>query len=1174
MATLQEMVLAAASLHSSKVAVTFDRGTAEGSPVLLYYSELVALGNELTLLLRKQCVQNTSAIALYCQPDVNLPTCILGILQVPAAYVPLDPDSPGLLSAYVLERCAVRYCVLQSDMLQQFQKVFSNLLFIEVRAVWPDHNLTLVLIQRSSPLALAQDGVTAQQDEQSVQLFAPAAVAESAHQGALAYVLHTSGTTGLPKTVRVPHKCIVPNIQHLRSLFQMTPDDVVFLASPLTFDPSVVEIFLALSSGARLLIVPTVIKKMPNRLAHVLFNKHNTTVLQVTPTLLGRFGRRVLQEQVLSASSSLRVLALGGEPCPSPGLLRSWRQQGNCTQIYNIYGITEVSCWACCYHFSESLLHSTDLTEASVPLGSPLMDTTVGVRDEEGRVVTQGEGQVFIGGMDRVCLLDDEVTVAPGTMRSTGDWVRVRDTQLYYLGRRDRLVKRHGQRLHLDTLQQVVMSLPGVEACAVGLSEESRLVAFVVASSTLGDLMAAPDSSSVEGQLGNSTSTSTDQPRVHSPGQNETVPLAAGLQKAVLHRLSQILSRHSVPDAVVLVPSLPLSPHGKVSMEELMNIYQRQRAGSESNDALGDMETLRERLQSMWREILGQPEDAAIQEDSNFLFSGGDSLQALRYCDEITTALGVSSSGLLEVILDRPFADVLHHVATVMRTLPSEHSRMAPPVPKKRPADPLCSSQLKRQLTGTFSTAAAQRPQGLVVCSVKNAIRFTVVRRAGDVLEMGQTDSLRTKENSDSKGPIIRIGNTLRSKKFASERIESSHTQTLGSNKRTEHNLSQTVEINELSAKTVPAHLREAGGLRLKVKWESDTGRCVDASPVLLVQKGADGPSGSPRATVFIGSHSNRMQALDLTTGRLLWERVLGDRIESSSAITRCGRLVVVGCYDGMVYFLCVDSGETQWVFETGDTVKSCPSVDLLTGLVMVGSHDGHIYALDPQARQCVWKHSCGSGALFSSPCLHTLRRHLYVATLGGNILCLNPDTGTVLWTYSRKTPFFSSPSCSSGHIVIGSVDGNICCLSHTGEMRWQYETKGPVFSSPCTTPDRRRVVCGSHDGCVYCLDCSDGSLAWSYQSPSRVYSSPCVFEGSSWGMEGTLVALASTDGTLCVLDGQDGTLRASLSLPGELFSSPVAWERSLVVGCRNDFVYCVEPTEEREQLIPQMTCV
>jgi len=61
----------------------------------------------------------------------------------------------------------------------------------------------------------------------------------------------------------------------------MSADDLVFLASPLTFDPSVVEIFLALSSGARLLIAPSVIKKAPNRLAKLLFKDHKTTVLQV-----------------------------------------------------------------------------------------------------------------------------------------------------------------------------------------------------------------------------------------------------------------------------------------------------------------------------------------------------------------------------------------------------------------------------------------------------------------------------------------------------------------------------------------------------------------------------------------------------------------------------------------------------------------------------------------------------------------------------------------------------------------------------------------------------------------------------------------------------------------------------------------------------------------------------
>lgn len=59
------------------------------------------------------------------------------------------------------------------------------------------------------------------------------------------------------------------------------------------------------------------------------------------------------------------------------------------------------------------------------------------------------------GGEHRVCLLDDEDTVVPGTMRATGDWVNVRDSQMFYVGRRDRLMKRHGQRVNLDSLQQV-----------------------------------------------------------------------------------------------------------------------------------------------------------------------------------------------------------------------------------------------------------------------------------------------------------------------------------------------------------------------------------------------------------------------------------------------------------------------------------------------------------------------------------------------------------------------------------------------------------------------------------------------------------------------------------------------------------------------------------------------
>lgn len=76
------------------------------------------------------------------------------------------------------------------------------------------------------------------------------------------------------------------------------------------------------------------------------------------------------------------------------------------------------------------------------------------------------------------------------------------------------------------------------------------------------------------------------------------------------------------------------------------------------------------------------------------------------------------------------------------------------------------------------------------------------------------------------------------------------------------------------------------------------------------------------------------------------------------------------------------------------------------------------------------------------------------------------------------------------------------------------------------------------------------------------MFSTPFVFDGALWGLR-SLVAVCSTDGKVWVLDGETGTLKATLSLPGELFSSPVVWGHNLVVGCRNDYVYCLELTKK-----------
>ncbi|KAM9762513.1 beta-alanine-activating enzyme [Menidia menidia] len=1050
--TLQELVAAAAALHADRAAVTYDSGSPSEGPSSLSYRELAELSGKLSRALLKSCCP--LAVGLYVSDDLLVPVWILGILQCAAAYVPLDPEAPGRLSAGVISQSGLKYCAVKTELLQKFQADLIKHVSVEVRAEWPEFKLTLTRL--GPPLAEAECSGAETQNGASIS------------ERALAYVLHTSGTTGPPKTVRVPHQCIIPNILDLRSLFEMSADDVVFLASPLTFDPSVVDIFLALSSGAQLLIVPAIVKKIPGRLARVLFTDHKTTVLQVTPSLLLSFGERLLKRAVLSSGSPLRVLALGGEACPLPAQLSGWRQEGNRTRVYNIYGVTEVSCWACCYRIPDALLRTPNPTVPSVPLGAPLMDTKLEVRDEQGRAVSEGEGQLFIGGEDRVCLLDGEESVSPGTMRATGDWVSLQEGRLYYRGRRDREIKRNGKRLNLDSLQTLILTLPEVEACAVTLHQGARLLAFVVASPAGEKTAAASAPSSVRPPAGRSGPAPPE-----GPG-----PAAAdgdGVRRMIRTQLALLLPSHCVPDALVLVPGLPLTPHGKADTAALIRIYQRQRERLES--AKVDPSNAEQTLRGLWQDALGLAADAAFDEHSNFLLSGGDSLKALRLREDILAATAVTPHGLLEAILDGSFSDVLRHV-----------TRTAPP--SDGSADPPAGEARKRSAGPSNASPLAKREHRAEMRAV------TVLRRAGEVT------------GTQASGP---------------ERPEA--------------------------------------GLGLTVSWSSDTGRCVDASPVIVIQHGAEeGPDGAT-ATAFIGSHSHRFQALDLLTGAIRWERVLGGRIEASAAVSHCGTLVIVGCYDGCVYFLCADSGQTRWAFSTGDAVKSCPAVDPLTGLVVAGSHDGHVYALDPQARRCVWRRHCGGGAVFSSPCVRPAQRRLYAASLGGRLLCLHLDSGEELWSYRRGVPFFSSPSCSGGGVVIGSVDGNICCVSDTGKLLWQFSTEGPVFSSPCLLPGQQRLLCGSHDGRLYCLDCSDGSLIWTFTTTGKVYSSPCALDGSALGRTGALAGLASTDGTVWILDARDGKQLASLALPGELFSSPVIWERSLVIGCRNDYVYSLNLT-------------
>uniref|UniRef100_A0A3Q2E1Q8 Aminoadipate-semialdehyde dehydrogenase n=1 Tax=Cyprinodon variegatus TaxID=28743 RepID=A0A3Q2E1Q8_CYPVA len=197
---LQELVSTAACLHADRPAVLYDGGP--GGPVSLLYREVVQLAEDLSAVLLKYC-SNNGVIGLYCSDDLLVPVWILGILQSSAAYVPLDPESPGPFSASIMSRCGLQLHLFRfgksSHMrLESLVDHFS----VDVCLELPEFRLTLMHVE---PHPAFKDGP--QSTERSVP--------DSGHPD-LAYVLHTSGTTGPPKTVRVPHMCIIPNILNLR----------------------------------------------------------------------------------------------------------------------------------------------------------------------------------------------------------------------------------------------------------------------------------------------------------------------------------------------------------------------------------------------------------------------------------------------------------------------------------------------------------------------------------------------------------------------------------------------------------------------------------------------------------------------------------------------------------------------------------------------------------------------------------------------------------------------------------------------------------------------------------------------------------------------------------------------------------------------------------------------
>lgn len=211
---------------------------------------------------------------------------------------------------------------------------------------------------------------------------------------------------------------------------------------------------------------------------------------------------------------------------------------------------------------------------------------------------------------------------------------------------------------------------------------------------------------------------------------------------------------------------------------------------------------------------------------------------------------------------------------------------------------------------------------------------------------------------------------------------------------------------------------------------------------------------------------------------------------------------------------------------------------------------------------------SHGQKPFFSSPCVLQKLRSVIAADQGGVVYCFAasptiPRSISLLWsvTLPGAPPVFASIAFSEKEalLIVPAVDGSVYALSaKDGGLAWSWHCSAPIYSSPAINDVTGLACFGSHDRNIYCLNTTDGTEWGKFNAGSQVYSAP------SWlrfgGDPTPYVAACTTSGCIKLIRaGSDFTESVSVELPGEVFSSPVVASAALIVGCRDDYLYCFD---------------
>ncbi len=399
-----------------------------------------------------------STVAVVMSRSIEAIAAIVGVLRTGAAYVPIDPAVPSARLEFLLADAAP------------------------------------VAVVSTAALAgrLAGCGVSVVDVDDAIANGAAATALPAADAEDLAYVIYTSGTTGLPKGVGMTHGNVVALFESLRG--HVPAAGVWSLWHSLAFDVSVCEMFGALLTGGRLVVVPESVGRSPEDF-HALLVTEGVTVLSQTPSAF--YALQTADGLAPVAGLDVEVVLIAGEAL-EPRRLRTWLQRHPAMpRLLNLYGTTETT-----VHASVREIGAADADCPSSPVGRPLAHLGFFVLDGWLRPVPAGVvGELYVAGpalgvgyWRRPGLSAARFVACPfagpgARMYRTGDLVRWdRHGQLDYVGRADDQIKLRGYRIELGEIESALLDCPQVDQAVAtvhrGANGGANLVAYLTLAHT------------------------------------------------------------------------------------------------------------------------------------------------------------------------------------------------------------------------------------------------------------------------------------------------------------------------------------------------------------------------------------------------------------------------------------------------------------------------------------------------------------------------------------------------------------------------------------------------------------------------------------------------------------------------------------------------------------------